>query len=468
MNELPQSLDSEMALIGAVLVRPEVMERALDLVTVEDFAEPIHARIWDVMHAASSRGDTINATLVREAIGNHDLGGATVGEYLQRLYGEASTVANLSGYARAVRNAAALRRIILSGQEMIERAKAASLMDDPAPIAAQAIEDLDAVSAAALGENVKRVVLDEAMDSAIDASIAAKASGTGLRGAAYGIPWLDRMTMGMRSGQLIVVAGRPGMGKSTFGTAIAMKTAARRNGVYYVSLEMVAEELGERALASLCWSAGTEPITYQAIAEGVRLGDEDFERLRRARARFNSDPIVIEQEAGLSAQQIIARARQVRTSFERRGQRLAVIMIDHLGLIRPSRRYAGQRVQEISEITSALKSAAKELGVAIVLLSQLSRQTEQRSVSDRRPQLSDLRDSGSIEQDADVVIGLFREAYYLQHKKDLTDEESARFTDAQNEIEVEILKQRQGPTGRKTLFCNVACNVIDELDRRYQ
>src|SRR5690606_1944008 len=116
--------------------------------------------------------------------------------------------------------------------------------------------------------------------------------------------------------------------------------------------------------------------------------------------------------SGLSVQQILARARQVRTSFERRGRRLSVIMVDHLGLVRPSQRYAGSRVQEVAEITAALKVAAKELGVAVVLLCQLSRQTEQRASNDRRPQLADLRDSGAIEQDADVVMGLYREAYY--------------------------------------------------------
>lgn len=460
--ELPQSIDSEMALIGAVLVQPEALERALDLVTAEDFAEPIHARIWDAMRAASSRGDTINATLVREAIGNHDLGGATVGEYLQRLYGEASTVANLSGYARAVRHAAQLRRLVSTGQEIINRASSVSVMDDPAPIAAEAIEELDAVSSASLASHVRRVSLGDAMAEAISASEQAR-GGDGLRGVPYGIPSLDRATLGMRPGQLIIIAGRPGMGKSTVGVSIAMKTAGRGHGVYFVSLEMVAQELAERALASLCWSAGATPITYQAIAEAVRLGDDDFTRLRRAKDRYGRDPIVIEQQSGLSVQQIVARARQVRTQFERRGKKLSVIMVDHLGLVRPSQRYAGARVQEVAEITGALKVAAKELGVAVVLLCQLSRQSEQRAANDRRPQLSDLRDSGAIEQDADVVMGLYREAYYLARKGDLNDEERERLLEVQERIEIEILKQRQGPTRRLELFCNVACNVIDDL-----
>lgn len=460
--ELPHSIDSEMALIGAVLVQPDVLERAMDLVTVDDFVEPIHARIWEAMCSASARGDSINARLVREAIGNHDLGGASVAQYLERLYSEASTVANLSGYARAVRHAAQLRRLVSTGQEIINRASSVSVMDDPAPIAAEAIEQLDAVSSASLASHVRRVSLGDAMAEAISASEQAR-GGNGLRGVPYGIPSLDRATLGMRPGQLIIIAGRPGMGKSTVGVSIAMKTAARGYGVYFVSLEMVAQELAERALASLCWSAGAEPITYQAIAEATRLSDDDFARLRRAQEKYGRDPIVIEQQSGLSVQQIIARARQVRSMLEKRGKQLSVIMIDHLGLIRPSQRYAGARVQEVAEITGALKVAAKELGVAIVLLCQLSRQTEQRSASDRRPQLSDLRDSGAIEQDADVVMGLYREAYYLSRKSDLSDEERERLLEVQDRIEIEILKQRQGPTRRLTLFCNVACNVVEDL-----
>ncbi|MFD0936411.1 DnaB-like helicase C-terminal domain-containing protein, partial [Methylobacterium trifolii] len=160
---------------------------------------------------------------------------------------------------------------------------------------------------------------------------------------------------------------------------------------------------------------------------------------------------------------IAARARQMRMRAERQGIPLAAIIIDHIGLIRPSKRYQGNRVQEMTEISSGLKGLAKELGIPIVGLSQLNREVEKRQ--DKRPQLADLRESGSIEQDADVVLGLYRDAYYLEHKADRTDVEEDRLARCLNELEIEILKQRSGPTSRITCFCDVACNVLAEAAR---
>ncbi|WP_156635495.1 DnaB-like helicase C-terminal domain-containing protein [Methylobacterium sp. Leaf123] len=150
----------------------------------------------------------------------------------------------------------------------------------------------------------------------------------------------------------------------------------------------------------------------------------------------------------------------MRLTAERQGQPLAALIVDHIGLIRPSKRYSGNRVQEMTEISSGLKGLAKELSVPVLGLSQLSRDVERRE--DKRPVLSDLRDSGSIEQDADVVLGIFREAYYLQNKPNLTDDEINRLARAQNILEIEILKQRGGPTTRIECFADLACNVLAE------
>lgn len=148
---------------------------------------------------------------------------------------------------------------------------------------------------------------------------------------------------------------------------------------------------------------------------------------------------------------------------ERLGKPLALVVVDHIGLIRPSKRYSGNRVQEMTEISSGLKGLAKELGIPVVGLSQLNREVEKRV--DKRPQLSDLRESGSIEQDADVVLGLYREAYYLEHKADLTDPEIDNLSRLRNVLEIEILKQRGGPTTRIECFCDIACNVLAEAIR---
>ena len=275
------------------------------------------------------------------------------------------------------------------------------------------------------------------------------------------------MSLGMCPGQMIVVAARPGMGKTTVGVSIALNAAKAGHGVYFVSLEMVAQELAQRALAAEVYAQRPhDPISYREIAKGRDLTDRDLNDLLDARDTLNTYPLVIEQQSGLSISQIAARARQTRSAMERKGQRLSVIVIDHIGLVAASKRYSGNRVQEMTEITTAIKVLAKELDVAIVALSQLNRKVEERA--EKRPVLSDLRDSGSIEQDADMVIGLYREAYYLEHKAELTDEDRIRLMASADTLEMEILKQRQGPTGRINLFCKIDCNAINELAGAYQ
>ncbi len=204
-------------------------------------------------------------------------------------------------------------------------------------------------------------------------------------------------------------------------------------------------------------------ISYRSIAEARGLSDNALLRLLNAERSCAEIPLWIEQQVGLTLAQIAARARQMRLRAERQGIPLAAIVVDHIGLIRPSKRYAGNRVQEMTEISSGLKGLAKELGIPVLGLSQLNREVERRP--DKRPLLSDLRESGSIEQDADVVLGLFREAYYLEHRVDLSDEEQDRLARCQNELEIEILKQRSGPTNRIVCFCDIACNVLAEAAR---
>jgi replicative DNA helicase len=241
---------------------------------------------------------------------------------------------------------------------------------------------------------------------------------------------------------------------------VALQAALRGAGVYFVSLEMEAQQLAERVLASLVFDDPGRVLSYRQIAAGADLTQEDVRRLSQATRRLEAVPLTIEQQPGLTLSQVAARARQRQSRLARLGSPLRLIVVDHLGLLRPSARYSGNRVQEVSEITAGLKVLAKELGVAVMGLCQLSRGIEARD--DKRPQLSDLRDSGSIEQDADMVFGLFRESYYLDRKTNRTDNETERLLASQQELEVEILKQRQGPTGRLRLFCSVPCNVVLE------
>ncbi|MFC4172660.1 replicative DNA helicase [Microvirga sp. GCM10011540] len=458
--EQPHAQSAEEGLLGAILHNADVLDKVRGIVDAIDFHVDVNAAIYAKMCERRDAGETIDGRLVRIAIGDADLGGITVGEYLAALYAHATSITSAPDYARAIRHAAMMRKVLATAQDAV-KAMSAAAVDNPAKYASAMIQELDEVASSGMPDSIKRVSLGAASLQAIEAAMAAR-EGRIERGAPYGIPSLDRMTLGMRPGQMIVMAGRPGMGKTTFGVAIALNAAKAGHGVYFVSLEMVAQELAERALAAAAFSPrDRQPLSYRDIAKGKDLKDEDFWALNEAQKRLNRYPLEIEQQPGLTISQIAARARQTRSVMERKGQHLSVIVIDHLGLIQATKRYSGNRVQEITEITGAIKVLAKELGVAVVVLSQLSRESEKRE--DKRPVLSDLRDSGSIEQDADMVIGLYREAYYLEHKTKLTEEECARLEASENVLEVEILKQRQGPTGRARLFCAINCNAISEL-----
>lgn len=458
--EQPHALSAEQGLLGAILHNSDVIDRVRGIVDADDFHEQVNAAIFRTMCERRDAGETIDGRLVRLAIGDQDLGGITVGEYLARLYAHATTVSNAPDYAKAIRHAAMMRKLLAAARDAVA-AMSSGAVQDPSRYAATMIEELDLVATSGTHESLKRVSLGSASQQAIDAALAAR-EGRVERGAPYGIPSLDRMTLGMRPGQMIVLAGRPGMGKTTVGVALALNAAKAGHGVYFVSLEMVAQELGERALAAASFSPRDKnPISYRDIAKGKDLTDEDIWALQEAQKRLNRFPLTIEQQPGLTISQIAARARQARSSMERRGTPLSVVVIDHLGLIKPTGRYSGNRVQELTEITGAIKVLAKELNVAVLVLSQLSRETEKRE--EKRPQLSDLRDSGSIEQDADMVMGLYREAYYLEHKASPSAEDLAKLEASRDIIEIEILKQRQGPTGRAKLFCAINCNAVSEL-----
>jgi len=460
----PHVLETETALLGAILWNADALDRVRGIVEPTDFIEPFHAQIFEAMCERRDRGETIDRHLVTLVLGDQDLGGVTVSEYLARLQGAATTIINAPDYAREIRHAAMMRRVLFAARDAVV-AMSSGRVNDPSSYAASMIEELDDIASAAKASNVRRVSLGEASRSVL-AHIEAVRNGKVEAGAPFGLPRLDKATLGMAPGDLIILAGRPGMGKTTMGVHVALSSARRGHGALFVSLEMTAQQLAERALSAAAYSKREEPITYRMIREAKDLSPEAIWRLEQATDYLEGLPLVIEQQPGLNVSQIAARARQVRTRFEREGKKLSLLIVDHIGLVSPSKRYSGNRTQEITEITGALKALAKELGVAILALSQLSREAEKRT--DKRPVLSDLRDSGSIEQDADMVIGLYREAYYLEHKENKTFEEKALLNEIRDHLEVEVLKQRQGPTLRIKCFCDIACNVISELEERQQ
>lgn len=456
----PNALAAEEALLGAVLLNAAALDGVRHILEPSDFYSETNGWIYEAMCARRDAGEHIDFRLVITALGDRDLGNMTAAQYVGRLASEAITVINAPSYAKAVREASRMRRVLATATAATA-AMTSGGVSDPATYATQMIEDLDDIASASLADHLQRIKIGDSARDVIRRVQDAR-NGHVRRGAPYGLPSLDQATLGMRENQLIILAGRPGMGKTTVAVHFALSAARSGFGTYFVSLEMDAGELAERALAACCFDPrGNDYLTYRAIAQGKDISDRGLHRLVEAHRELDRLPLEIEQQPGLTVAQITARARQHRLRLERAGQFLGLVVIDHIGLIRPSKRYSGNRVQELTEITGALKGLAKELGVPVLGLSQLSRGIENRE--DKRPKLADLRDSGSIEQDADVVIGLYREAYYLQQIAEPTDEQADRAARCASELDLELLKQRAGPTLRVTCFCDVACNALSEM-----
>ena len=282
-----------------------------------------------------------------------------------------------------------------------------------------------------------------------------------------GFTGIDHMLGGLRRQSLTTLAGRPAMGKSALGGAISIRAARSGVGVQVFSLEMSKDEWLARAVSEMTHTLG-QPIPY-ADALRRRLTPLQREAFARASARLGDLPLKIDQQSALTAAEINRRTRQAAVEFERGGKRLGLVIVDHLGIARASDRYKGNRVMEVGELTAAMKALAKSENVAVLGLHQLNRNVEGRD--NKRPMLSDLRESGSVEQDSDVVLFVYRDAYYLGQEKyeDGSAAEAVRIADLErtkNEIEVLVAKVRNGPIGTVKLWCSMDCNAFANLDSR--
>jgi len=245
------------------------------------------------------------------------------------------------------------------------------------------------------------------------------------------------------------------MGKTTFAVSVARNAAKAGAGVGFISLEMDGNKVAQRLASDIAYDWNIH-VPYVDIIRG-NLSQEDLASVESALSDVGKLPLAIEEQSGLTVSQIRTKAENMIRDFERAGSRLDVLMIDHLGLIRASNRYSGNRNNEIAEMTASLKALARDFDIAVVLLSQLNREVEKRG--DKRPQLSDLRDSGAIEQDADTIMFLYREAYYLERDKHC-DNWVEKMMAAENKMEVIMAKQRNGPLETKNVYAKMACSAI--------
>jgi replicative DNA helicase len=449
----PHNIEAEQSVLGAILVNNDAFYRVSDFLKQEHFFEPIHQTVFETASSLIRAGKVATPVTLKTFLpADTDLGGMTVGQYLARLAAEATTIINAHDYGRTIYELALRRDLIGIGTDMVNVA-----FDAPVDFAPKAqIEDAERrlyelAESGRYDGGFQR--FSQALTTAVDMAAAAFQRDGKLSGIATGLRDLDGKMGGLQRSDLIIVAGRPGMGKTALATNIAYNIARAWHGeiqadgtnksvnggiVGFFSCEMSAEQLATRILAEQ-----TE-ISSASIRRGG-ISESDFDKIRDYSIQLQALPLYVDETGGLSISQLTARARRLK-----RQKGLDVIIVDYIQLLQGSGKRSDNRVQEVTEITTSLKALAKELNVPVIGLSQLSRQVESRD--DKRPQLSDLRESGSIEQDADVVMFVYREEYYLQNKEPRPGtpehEKWAMEMDlVHGKAEVIIAKQRHGPTG---------------------
>ncbi|WP_332066100.1 replicative DNA helicase [Bartonella sp. CB189] len=474
--QLPHNIEAEQALLGALLINNDALDAVSDFLKPIHFFEPLHQKIYDILSKIIEKGKLANPITIKPFIpAAEKIGNITVFNYIIRLAKEAVTVINAEDYGRVIYDLFIRRSLINIGNKVVSTA-----FDTSTELStAQQIETIehDLFELAEKGkygggfEN-----FDEAIKKAIDMADSAKKRSSRLSGIATHIKTLDEQMGGLQPSDLIILAGRPGMGKTSLATNIAFNIANAYNHdtqtkdsspkneggvVGFFSLEMSSEQLATRIISEQI------EVSSSDIRRG-NISEEQFSKIIRAMHHLQKAPLYIDQTGGISIGQLAARARRLK-----RQHGLDVLIIDYIQLMTSrSKRSYENRVQEITEITTSLKALAKELNIPIIALSQLSRQVENRT--DKRPQLSDLRESGSIEQDADVVLFVYREAYYAKNEEPKT-EETAKHVAWQDKMdtligqaEIIIAKQRHGPTGLiKLAFQPDFTRFSDLADSKY-
>src|SRR5882757_9615583 len=450
----PHNIEVEQALLGAILVNNEAFYRVSDFLEPEHFFEPLHQKIYKDIGSLVRAGKSASPITLKTFLpADLDIGGMNGSQYLARLATEATTVINAGDYGRTVYDMALRRALIGIGEAMVNVA-----YDAPVELGPQnQIEDAERrlyelAESGRYDGGFQRFA--QALTTAVELAAHAYQRDGKLSGLATGLRDLDRMMGGLQRSDLVILAGRPGMGKSALATNIAYNIAKAWEGdvrpdgriesvnggiVGFFSLEMSAQQIATRII-----SEQTEIPSHRILRGEIDPGD--FDRIAETAREMEQVPLYIDETGGLSIAQLAARARRLK-----RQRGLDLMVVDYIQLLSGSSRRAQEgRVQEVTEITTGLKALAKELNVPVIALSQLSRQVENRD--DKRPQLSDLRESGSIEQDADVVMFVFREEYYLANKEPRpnTDEHAkwqVEMDAAHGKAELIIGKQRHGPTG---------------------
>ena len=422
---LPFSPEAEQAVLGAIIYEPECFGRVAEILTSpDDFHLSMHRMIYSTMLSMFTQGQSIDFVTLYEALKSEKDFDPTEGKtYLAALVENCPSISNVEVYANIVAGKHTTRKLLGAGKKIVEDATSGEL--DPEVMVDAAEQYIFTIRQGKSIQGLER--LENSILKTFDRLDALNKEDDAFKAIPTGIGEIDRITTGLNRSDLIILAARPGMGKTSFALNIARNVALKsKKTVAFFSLEMTKDQLASRLLSSEALVGGTKLRTG-------KLADEEWQRLISAGDVLSKCDMYLDDTPGISVPSMKAKLRRLRN--------LDLVVIDYLQLMTTGR-HTDNRVQEISEITRNLKVMAKELGVPVICLSQLSRASEKRA-EDHRPQISDLRDSGSIEQDADIILFLYREAYYDKNKVIGGDNSEVD----QNSAECLIAKNRHGETG---------------------
>ena len=417
----PQDIAAEQCVLGGMMLSKDAIADVVEVLRGPDFYKPAHQAVYDAIIDLYGRGEPADAVTVAAELSKRGeiarIGGAP---YLHTLISSVPTAANAGYYAKIVQERAILRRLVEAGTRIVQLAYSTGDADD---VVDQAQAEVYAVTERRASEDYLR--LSEIMEGALDEIDAINSRGGQLTGVPTGFADLDQLTNGLHPGQLVIVAGRPSLGKSALAVDF-LRSAAIKHGLpsCIFSLEMGRNEITMRLLSA------ESRVPLHSMRSGT-MTDQDWTRLARRMGEVSSAPLFIDDSPNMSLMEIRAKCRRLKQRHD-----LRLVIVDYLQLMSSPRRVEN-RQQEVSEFSRSLKLLAKELDVPVVALSQLNRGPEQRA--DKKPQLSDLRESGSLEQDADVVI--------LLHREDAYERESPRA----GEADLIVAKHRNGPTATVTV-----------------
>ena len=440
--ELPNNIEAEQAVIGSILVTNEIFDEINTIISNLNFYDPMHQKIFAAIENLIYKGLLANPITLKNYFENEkdDL---NVPEYLVKITKFSTSTRQATEYSKIIYDMFVRRELIKISEQTIDTAKLNDLNTNGQKI----IENSERLlfDLAEKGSfNSSLIKFDDAMKQTIEMASAAYRNEEGIVGVPTGLRDLDDRLGGLHQSDLIIIAGRPSMGKTALATNIAFNAAqklqdsGKKSSIAFFSLEMSSEQLSTRILSE------QSRIKSNDIRRG-KISDEQFDKFIETSKNISELPLYIDETPAISIAAMSNRARRIKRLFG-----LEMIVVDYIQLMRGTFNNKDGRVQEISEITQGLKAIAKELAIPVVALSQLSRAVEQRD--DKKPQLSDLRESGSIEQDADVVMFVYREAYYLERKepRPATVEHAewqVKMNEVSNLAEIIIGKQRHGPTG---------------------